>query len=328
MIDAIFFRTDRQDASLVFADARPGTALEAVLRLPGVMAAEPFLDLPAKLSNGHYERQVGIVGKPIETDLSRVLDLDMAPVALPETGVALGDRVASLLHVRAGDLVRVEFLTGERRIAEVPVTAVIQSYLGLMVFMDIDALARLSGTDRRISGAHLQIDPARLDALYAAVKDTPEVTSMALQTAARTRFQETMQENMVVMLGVYLTLSITIAFGVVYNSARIQLSERARELATLRVLGFGRAEVSMVLFVETGVIIALAQPIGWAFGAFIGYVVTQSLASDLFRVPLVLEPRIFAVSTVVVVIAALFSAMIVRRRVDRLDLVRVLKTRE
>ncbi len=122
-------------------------------------------------------------------DLSRVLDLDLEPVALPESGLVLGDRLASQLHVGAGDLVRIDFLNGERRTVEAPVAQVIQSYLGLMAYMDIGALARLSGTGPRISGAHLAIDAARLDDLYAAVKDTPEVASVALQSIARLRFQ-------------------------------------------------------------------------------------------------------------------------------------------
>jgi putative ABC transport system permease protein len=197
-----------------------------------------------------------------------------------------------------------------------------------MVFAEIEALARMAGTGPRVIGAHLAVDPARLDALYAAVKETPEVAAIALQTIARERFQETMQENIVLMLSVFLTLSVIIAFGVVYNSARIQLSERARELATLRVLGFGRGEVSRVLFIETGVIVAVAQPLGWALGVLIGYVVINGLATDLFRVPVVFAPSSFAIASLIVVGAALVSALMVRRRVDRLDLVRVLKTRE
>jgi putative ABC transport system permease protein len=328
MIDVVFFRTDRQDASLLFAAEQSDAALYPVARLPGVLVAEPFLDLPARLSNGQFSRRVAITGRPPSADLSRVLDLSLAPVPLPQSGLVLGDRLAMLLDVSAGDRVRVDFLTGARRSVEVPVAEVIQSFLGLAATMDIDALARLSGTGPRISGAHLAIDPLRLDDLYAAVKDTPEVASVALQSVARVRFQETMQENVLVMIGIYLTLAVIIAFGVVYNSARIQLSERARELATLRVLGFGRGEVARVLFVETGIIIALAQPLGWGLGAALGYAVTGSLASDLFRVPFEIAPDIFAIASLVVVGAALVSALIVGRRVARLDLVRVLKTRE
>jgi putative ABC transport system permease protein len=328
MIETIFFRTDRQDATVSFASARSPNAVSAVLNLPGVMVAEPFLDAPVRITNGQYSRQLNITGKPPDPDLSRVLDLDLNAVRLPETGLALGDRVADILHARRGDTVRVDFLDGLRRSVEVSVTDIIQSYLGLVVYMDRDALARLAGTGPRTSGAYLQIDDADLDALYSAVKETPEISSIGLQTIARRRFRETMQENMTIMLAVYVTLSVIIAFGVIYNSARIQLSERARELATLRVLGFDRREVSNVLFIEIGAIVALAQPIGWMTGTGFGYAVTESLATDLFRVPFVIEMDTYAISSLVVVGAALVSAVLVRRRIDRLDLVRVLKSRE
>jgi putative ABC transport system permease protein len=249
-------------------------------------------------------------------------------VTLPEVGLAFGDRVASILGVRRGDAVEVEFLDGLRRKLEVPVTEIIQSYIGLVVFMEIDALARIAGTGPRVSGAHVLVDPADLDTLYRTLKETPKIGAIALQTVSRERFRQTMRENINIMLSVYVTLSVINAFGVDYNSARIQLSERARELATLRVLGFGRGEVSNVLFIEIGSIVALGQPLGWLIGMFFGYVITEGLATDLFRVPLVFESSTFAISSMVVVAAALVSAFIVRRRVDRLDLVRVLKSRE
>jgi len=328
MIEAIYYRTDRQDATLAFATPRGPRVLAEVSRLPGVMTAEPYLSQPVRISNGHYSRQLVITGKPPGTDLSRVLDLDLKPVVLPDTGLALGDRVADILHVNVGDIVRVEMLDGDRRAVEAPVTQIIQSYIGLMVFMDIDALARLAGTGPRVSGVHVSLDAAALDDLYAAVKETPQISAVALQSVSRQRFQETMQQNMNISLFVYFTLAVIIAFGVVYNSARIQLSERARELASLRVLGFRRSEVANVLFIEIGLIVALAQPIGWLVGTGFGLLITQSLATDIFRVPFVIETDTYAIGSLVVGAAALMSALVVRRRVNRLDLVRVLKTRE
>ena len=328
MIDAVYYRADRQDMTLAFASARPERVVADVENLPGVMRAEPYLSAPARISNGHYSRQLTITGKPPDTDLSRVLDLDLNPVTLPESGLALGDRVAELLHVSVGDLVRIEMLTGDRRTVEAPVTQIIQSYIGLVVYMDIDALARLTGTGPRVSGAHVAMDSTRLDDLYRAVKKTPLISSVGLQAVARQRFQETMQENLVISLTVYFGLAVIITFGVVYNSARIQLSERARELATLRVLGFRRAEVANVLFIEIGAIVALAQPIGWAVGTGFGWLITDSLATDLFRVPFYVELDTYAYGSLVVIAAALISALVVRRRVRRLDLIRVLKTRE
>jgi putative ABC transport system permease protein len=328
LIDSVYYQADRQDMTVAFAGARGPEALADVRHLPGVLRAEPFLAEPARLSSGHYTRALSITGKPRETDLSRVLDLDQRPVVLPETGLALGDRVAQILHVNVGDMVRVEMLDGARRIVEEPVTAVIQSYLGLMVFMDIDALARLSGTGPRVSGAYISVDADRTDELYSAVKETPAIAAVALQTASRQRFKETMRENLWLSLSVYFGLAVVIAFGVLYNSARIQLSERARELATLRVLGFGRVEAANVMFIEIGVIFALAQPLGWIIGTATGFLITQALATDIYRVPFIVEWGTYAIASLVVGAAALASILVVRRRVNRLDLIRVLKTRE
>ena len=329
MIDAVFYRTERQDATLAFSSERAASALQEVERLPGVIAAEPFLSAPVTMSNGQYSRQLTITGKPA-ADRPQPGARPRPPAGRPAADRPCAWRPRRQISSISGpgDIARVEFLDGDRRTVEVPVTQVIQSYVGLSVFMDIDALARLAGTGPRISGVHVLVDDTRLDDLYRAVKDTPQISAVALISRSRQRFQETMQENMTMMLTVYLALSVIIAFGVVYNSARIQLSERARELATLRVLGFHRAEVSNVLFIEIGVIVAVAQPIGWLIATLLGLVITRSLATDMFRVPFVVEPGIYAIASIIVVAAALVSALIVRRRVDALDLVRVLKTRE
>lgn len=328
MIDVIYFQSDRQDATLSFAGERPPAVLPAVNDLPGVLRAEPFREVLVKIRNGPRERRLGITGKSPDADLSRVLDLDLRPIALPETGLAFGDRVADILEVQRGDLVQVELLEGSRRIVDVPVTEIIQSYLGLAVFMNIDALDRLAGIGPRVSGVHLEIDEAETEDLYKSVKETPVLAGVALQTVSRERFQETIEQNIFISTFVYVILSVIIAFGVVYNSARIQLSERARELATLRVLGFTRAEVSQVLLTELGVVVALAQPLGWLIGYSFAYAVITGFASDLFRIPLVVTPRTFAFASLVVLAAAIVSALIVRRRIDRFDLVEVLKTRE
>ena len=328
MINVIYFQTERQHATLSFASERPPRVMSAVAGLPGVLRAEPFRDVQAKMRHGPYERRVAISGKPRGADLSRVLDLDLRPVTLPETGLAISERVADILKLERGDMVEVELLGGARRTADVPVTEIIQSYVGLAVYMDIDALDRLAGIGPRVSGAHLSIDSAETDALYQRVKETPLMSGIALLSVSRELFQETIETNILISTIVYVVLSVIIAFGVVYNSARIQLSERARELATLRVLGFTRAEVSQVLLTELGVSVAVAQPLGWLIGYGFAYAVITGFANDLFRVPFVVSSQTFAIASLVVVAAAIFSAFIVRRRIDRFDLVEVLKTRE
>lgn len=358
MVDTIFFRADRQDATLSFTTDRGLSALQDVAALPGVMRAEPFRSTPVILRNGHRERRLTIAGVPEDAILSRILDLELNPVPPPEDGLLISERVAKLLHLKAGDLAEIELLEKGQRIERLPVsaivkglkreggpadpglsefgmamggvsiTAVVQSYVGLAVYARNEVLDRLMADGHRISGVRIAVDQTRTDELYQAVKETPGLASIALQDISRKRFRETIAQNINIMMTVYVTLAVIVAFGVVYNSARIQLSERARELASLRVFGFTRAEVSRVLLVELAIIVAIGQPLGWAFGYGFSWGVINGFESDLFRVPLIVNPATFATASLIVVAAAIVSALIVRRRVDRLDLVRVLKTRE
>ncbi|WP_370193034.1 ABC transporter permease [Aurantimonas coralicida] len=328
MVETVFWRADRQHASLAFGEPAQPSVMAAVRHLPGVVAAEPYLSVPVILSNGNRSRRLAITGKPPATTLSRVLDASFDPMVLPSDGVVISERVAQVLGLTQGGTANVEVLTGRQITTTVRISAVVQSFLGLGVFMDIDALSRLTGEGPRVGGAHLAVDTAALDALYAAIKSTPAIASLGLQTLSRDKFRETIDRNISIMTTLYLTLAIIIVFGVIYNSARIQLSERARELASLRVLGFTRMEVSQVLLTELLLVVILAQPLGWALGAGFAMLVTDGFASDLFQIPLVLEPAIFAKASLIVLAAAAGSALLVRRRVDRLDLIRVLKTRE
>ena len=328
MVDTVFFRAERQDATLVFAGPRAPDALLAVSRLPGVMRAEGFRATQVILRMAHRERRLAISTISAGADLARVLDVDLDPLTPPKSGLMISERVASQLSLHVGDLVDLRLLEYGGRSVDVPVTAIVQSYVGLAVYMDPEALDRLIGDGPRLSGARVALDPHRREDLYAALKSTPAIGGIALQAVSRDKFHETIGENVTIMTTVYIALAIIITFGVVYNSARIQLSERARELASLRVFGFTRGEVSGVLLTELAVVVMLAQPLGWALGTAFSWSVVRGFESDLFRIPFVIDRSTFAVASLIVIAIAVVSALIVRRRVDRLDLVRVLKTRD
>lgn len=328
MVDVLFFRTDRQDVTLSFAQELSPRASQAVAKMPGVLRVEPFRTTPVLLRRGYRERRIVITGLPRRTDLTRILDDNLDPIEPPETGLLVSERVAWLLHLKVGDMVEIVLLERDRRTVEVPVTSIIQSYIGLAVYMQADALDRLIADGPRVSGARISIDTDRLDDFNAIIRHTPAVNGIARQDLSRIRFRETVEHNITIMTTVYTALAVIVTFGVIYNSARIQLSERARELACLRVLGFTRAEVSNVLLLELGIITAVAQPLGWLFGYLFSWWVMKGFDSDLFRVPFVINQSTFAVASLIVLTAAVLSALVVRRRVDRLDLVRVLKTRE
>lgn len=328
MVDTVFFRTERQDATLVFSAPRAPDVLRAAALLPGVMRAEGFRAAQVVLRKGHRQRRLAITTIPEDADLARVLDIALAPVAPPAAGLMVSERVADLLHLSVGDVVEVDLLEHGVRRARTSVTAIFRSYVGLAVHMHPEALDRLTGDGPRLSGVRVALDPGRLGDLYAAVKATPAIGGIALQSVSRARFHETIEQNITIMTSVYVGLAGIITFGVVYNSARIQLSERARELASLRVLGFTSAEVSGVLLTELAIIVILAQPVGWALGATFAWSVVRGFESDLFRIPFVIDRSTFAVASLVVIAIAMVSALIVRLRIDGLDLVRVLKTRD
>lgn len=328
LMDVLFFQSQRQDAIVAFDHDRGPEAAIAVSRLPGVMRAESFRATPVILRNGYREKHLGIMSSSPDDDLFRILDADGKPVQAPQEGLLVSSHVAKILNLQQGSTVEVELTARNHRRVDVPVTGIFQSYAGLEAYMRNDALDRLIGDGVRISGVRVSVDGTRLDDLYRALKVTPAVASFTQLDAARQSFQNTMNKNMTMTTSVYIALAVIITFGVVYNAARIQLSERARELASLRVFGFTRLEVSRVLLVELGFVTLVAQPLGWILGYLFSVAVVNTMDSDLFRIPLVIERSTFAMASLIALAAATVSALIVRRRIDRLDLVRVLKTRE
>jgi len=328
MIDITFFRSERHDAQIVFAAPEPQRAVFAVRGLPGVIATEPFRQVTARISHRGWSKTLAITGRPTKPQLSRVLDPDLRPMTLPEAGLILSEALANALRVRPGDFVTVEVQEGRRPTVTLPVSGVSVGYVGLGAAMEIGALNRLMGEGAMVSGVSLQLDRARDAAFYAAAKAAPKTELVSVTSLMLERFRATLAENITVMVTVYVGLAGIIAIGVVYNFSRIALSEQGRELASLRVLGFTNREVSSVLFGELAAVVLLAQPLGWLVGYGIAWAMAAAFSSDLYRVPFVVGREVYAVASIVVCAAALASAGAIRRRIDKLDMIEVLKTRE
>jgi putative ABC transport system permease protein len=328
LIDVTYFLADRQDATVSFIEKRPQDVVHQAARLPGVLAVEPYREVPALIRNRNVERRVMISGRPRDADLSRIIDVDLRPVVLPEGGLAISDMLAQILGVRLGDFVEVDLLEGQRRTVALPIAVRVEDYFGIRAMMDADALARLMREAPAVNSVQLAIDRSRLDSLYDVIKGMPTVSGLALQRVSLANFRENVALVITTMASIYTGLAAVIAFGIVYNSARISLSERARELASLRVLGFTQAEVLRILLLELALLTLLAQPPGWAIGYGLAWVIKTELAGEVMRVRLIVENSTYVLASAIVVVAALFSALVVRRRVNRLDLVSVLKTRD
>ncbi len=328
MIDVTYFRTLRYDTSVEFTGLHDRRIVGEITRLPGVLRAEPHRSVPVVLHHLNFTRRLALVGIARQNRLRGLLDTRMQPLALPEHGLAIAEKVAQLLHVRRGDTIRVEIREGRKQILNLPVTAILQGYLGLSVYMDLDRLNALLGDGRAITGVTLSVDTKYQKQLYGKLKNDPAVAGLTLLRESQKKFRETMAENINIIRSVYVLMAVIITFGVVYNAARINLSERARELASLRVLGFSKAEVSHILLGELALIVLLAIPPGWLMGIGLKWMIIQSLDNDLYRVPFHLVRDKLFIAALICMGAALVSALVVRKRIDELDLIEVLKTRE
>lgn len=328
LIDVTYFMADRQDATVSFVERRPDDVAFEMARLPGVLAVQPYRAVPVRIRSGHLERRVVLSGRPKDADLSRIIDVSLRPVVLPESGLAISQWLADILRVRVGDAVDLDLLEGQRRTVSVPVVTIVEDYFGINAMMDAQALSQLMREAPAANGVHLSFDSARLGELYAALKGLPVVGGVALQRVSLVNFREALVKLVTTMAGIYTGLAALIALGVIYNCARIALSEHARELAGLRVLGFTPGETFRILLQELALLTIIAQPPGWAMGYGLVSILRANMSGELMRTPLVVERLSYVLATAVILAAALASALIVRGRINRLDLVSVLKTRD
>lgn len=332
-IDAIaqsyFFTSQRQSMTIGLAEPEAMPVVQAFRHLPGVLAAEPMRIAGADFSVGTRTHRGALTGVPQDSLLQPIHDeASGRDLPVPPGGVVLASRLAEKLGVGVGDRVFVDVHEGRRPQVSLPVTGVFETLISMPAYMDLDALNRLLRERPSASYVNLLVDPHAEPALLAELTTLPRVSAIMLKQAALDSFYNTIGEHLLTYIGIFAGFAAALAFGVTYNSARIALSERGRELATLRVLGFRRTEISYILLAQVGLLIAGALPMGCLIGLGLTRLVARLLDTELYRLPLVIEPATYGWAIVLTLLAAAVSALLVRRRVDRLDLIRVLKTRE
>jgi putative ABC transport system permease protein len=328
MVEVSYSMAAHEDLTVSFTEPASMKAVHELKSMKGVHYVEPFRAVPARLSFGHRSYRTVVQGLKSDARLHQLLDKYLEPIELPEEGVVLTDHLAKILAIKPGETLTIEALEGSRPVREVQVVRLVKEYIGVSAYMELGALNRLMREGSSLSGAYLFTDPAFRDDINERLKNMPRVAGTVNIRDQIKNFYDTMGEQVFIFTFFMIILAGTITFGVVYNSARIALSERSRELASLRVLGFTRAEISYILLGELAVLTGLAIPLGFLFGRLLCMFMIANLQSDLFRIPLVMEARTYAFATLVVVVSAVLSSLIVRRRLDHLDLVEVLKTKE
>ena len=324
-----FFQAQHQSMTIGLAEPQARATINEFENLPGVLRAEPWRAVPADFSVGTTKHRGTIVGVEPGSKLQPIHDdATGRDLVAPPAGLVLGSYLAAKLGVGVGKRVWVDVLDGKRPSGYVPVADVFETTIAMPAYMDLDALDRWLEVRPTVEYINLLVDTRAEAELFAQLKETPAVSAIMLRQAAIDAFYDTLAEHILVYIGMFTGFACALGFGVAYNSTRIALSERGRELATLRVLGFTRGEISYILLGEVAFLILAALPLGCIAGRVLTFVIARAFDTELFRMPLVVEASTYGLGVGFAIFATAASAVLVGRRVRRLDLIRVLKTRE
>ncbi len=328
MVEVQYGMSQREDLIANYTEPTSLRSLYSLRSLQGVEHVEGFRTVPAKLQFQHRFYRTAVNGIEANGQLMRLLDTNLKVIELPQQGIVLTDYLAELLHIKAGDMLTITVLEGNRPTVQVPVIGTAKQYLGVNAYMQRDALNQLLKEGNAISGALLKVDEHYQRDIYAELKDMPRIAGVIEHESAIKAFYDTLAETILFFTFITTLFGGSIAFGVIYNSMRIALSERNRELASLRVFGFKRGEIAYILLGELGLLTLVAIPLGMLIGYGLCAYMAFQFDTDLYRVPLVLGINIYAFSALIVIISSIISAMMIWRNLAHLDMVAVLKTKE
>jgi putative ABC transport system permease protein len=328
LVQVQFQTAQRDDVTISFVEPEGEQARYDVRHLTGVLHSEYFRSVPARIRFGHRSRRVPLQGLEADGDLRRVVGTDRKASRIPHEGLLLTQKLADVLGVQPGDTVTVEVLEGKRPVQSVPVSGTVNEMIGMSAYMNISMLNRMMREGPSISGAFLAVDTKKLPILYAQLKRTPAVAGVAVREAMLESFYRTIAESLRISTVALNLFASLIAVGMVYNSARVALSERGHELASLRVLGFNQREISVMLLGEQALLGLASVPLGFLIGYGFCAILTTAMQTELYRMPLVINAKTYVLAVLIVGSASLGTGILLYRRLQRLDLVAVLKTRE
>jgi putative ABC transport system permease protein len=328
MVRSQFNDSQRQSLMITFHEPRAERARHALARLPGVMAVEPRRAVRTDLRAGSRLHRGVLTGLPSGAWLQAIHDVGGWTLPVPAGGVVIGSVLAEKLGVTPGDRVWIEVLEGAHPRFSLEVAAVFETWVDMPAIVDLDRLNREMGDPPVFDEAGLLVDSKEEDALFQALREMPGISAVMVKRHAIATMFDTLGETILIFTSFFVVFACTLTGGVIYNAARIALSERARELATLRVLGFTRWEISYILIGETALLLLVSLPLGCLAGRSLSMLIGEAFATELYRVPLIVLPSVYGTAVMVVLTASIVSAALVRRRLDRLDLIAVLKTRE
>jgi putative ABC transport system permease protein len=327
-LDLNFNIIDRSDLTVSFNNALSNKILFELKSINGVIEVEPFRNVAAIMRNGFNVYRGGVNGLVELPRLNRAVDKDLESIRIAKGGIILGAGLAKTLNIKTNDILTVDVREGRRPVLRVPVVGVAETLIGSPAYMHLSTLNRSLGEPGRISGAHLRIDSSKGPAIYQTIKNLPSVSGVSLKKEARAAFKKIIDSGAGAIRYVMAAIAGIITFGIVYNSARIAFAERARDLASLRVIGFTKNETAFVLLAELAIITLISLPVGSILGYYLSFAISKGFSTDLYQIPTIFSPESFGFAAIAVLTAVAISGWLVKRDINTIDLVSSLKTRE
>lgn len=329
MINFQFTEVQREDVTVNLTREMGKEALYEFQRMDHVRRVEPILLYPFTLRNGWKEKDVLITGLSEDALLQRLIDTDHNLVKLHGDGIVLSDYLAGQLGVAPGQEIEAEPLMGRLEKKKiVPVDGVTAQYLGNSVYMTIDSLSRLLDEPLAMNAVLVQTDPGGADLLNNHLKDIATVAAVAVKARMLQSLMDTLAMSMRIMNTMMIGFAFAIAFAIIYNVTIVSLTERERELASLRVLGFTQQETGSILYRENAVLGVLGIIVGLPLGVVYCRFMVYAFTTDLYRFPFYIAPSSYVITSALAIGFVLIANLAVRRRIGRLDMVEVLKSRE
>jgi putative ABC transport system permease protein len=324
-----FRREQRQDLTVTFSHPQDGRVVGELARMSGVRTAEGIHSVPVRVRHEHHVRDSVLTGLPSQSTLRRLVAYGGGhEVPVPDDGVLVTRTLGEVLDASVGDRLELEVREGRRLVVHPVIVGFVDESVGMSIYARADRVAQLERDVGAVSAALLEVDSRQIATVEEHLRRSPHVLDVNDLADDVQRLRDMNGSVMDVWTLVSVTLSACVIFGVVYNNARIALASRNRELASLRVLGMSRGEISSVLIGSLATEVVLAIPAGLALGWRWGVFFMSQVDKETFRWAVVVAPRTYTLAAVVALLAAAASALWVRRSLDRLDLIGVLKTRE
>ncbi|MCC5015065.1 MULTISPECIES: ABC transporter permease [unclassified Legionella] len=325
LINTQFIMAQREQAAVSFINPVNKIALMELNKIVGVTNSEGYRVVPARLTYQHRSELSSVFGIPENNKLKLLLDKSLNRMNIPKHALLISEGLAERLHLAIGDKLEVELLEGNKAKTQLKVQGIINDYVGMFAYMEIEALNHLLNEDRLINTAAITVDTKNIKNLYKKVKEIPKIGTITFKTSIIKTFEETFAKHILVFTTILAGFAIIIAVSVVYNNASITLAERARELTTLQVLGFTQGEVSTLLILNHLFEMVLAIPLGLITGYLLSWSILQLMQTDWFKIPFVIELKTYIISIMVIFFASLISFYIIQRKASHLNLTSVLK---